>query len=1722
MTSAGQFGPYPFIDSRGNALPAVEILIYDSTGTTLASLYSDRARTPLANPLPTGVADGIAGVDTSGNAIFWADADEYLMVVRYGGTQRYQAPITISADPDDANAVLSVNGRSGIVVGLAEQSALATEIADRAAADLLLIPLTQRGAANGVATLDAGSKVPTAQLPALAITETFPVASQAAMLALTAQRGDVAIRTDLNKSFILSTDSPTTLADWKELLTPTDAVTSVNARVGVVSGLAEADASNVAASAAAWRSAIGAQEAGTSVLKGAQTVNIMDYAAVGDGTADDTAAWVAARAAAISARRRLVLPAGLTFKLTASPALWTGARIEADGATLDIQTDHSAAGRYLNLTSLTDVEVHGLGLACSNAAARNQLYGLLSIFGGNHILLEDVAIESGEGIGIFTGTPGMTDPVGVHDLHIVRPRISGVKADGIHLSRGATDVWVDSADIEGCADDGIALVSVLTDDGTHQYDQVGGVHIITPTVRDLVTLGSGISIVGAADVDVVGGIYDNLPANGIRISTGSGGMGADTYTPSNVDIVKPHVRRTVGSGIVFGACTDSTVTGGTSCDSSTGDGIDFIDAVRCTAVAVTARGNAGFGVYENGSTGCRARVCDLRDNTSGASQFETDGNSADFCITDIGDAIKLRASTGQTEPLTEWLDDNGDVVARLLTGGDFQTDTSIGVGDAGYLTASLSVKPLDVSVSGIVVQALASQAEDLQQWRASDDTVLTAVEADGAVALPGNAVSALHAVPKQQLDAGLATKQAAGTYVALVSGLPASGTDATSVIQTYIDAAYTAGGGKVILPVATISAPIVVSGLVHKSSVHLVGQGRNGTYLECRSGNLLSVSGNHFHIEDLSLKSTAAAVGDLIIQSGDVDRGVLRNVGLYQSNIAKNIWNNNGHGYIDMLVEDFDQSHSSGGAGNTVPSWAFSSTGGDVNRNTWSNGRHTGAAGSSAYAWKLDNGSAGSFYSDNVWRDLNLEILVGGGIWLGGHLNFTFDQVNIYDTAAATGSLFSIGVGSGGLTSRVGSVNNCGNRGATWAAGGYGFEFRATATTNVHFSGCTGTSGGAPFTINLNGATGNTIRPGTFYSVANGTATVIGDTITLKGGTVLGDTVTLKNGTTYTDGTGSPEGVLTAPIGSTYNRTDGGAGASLYVKERGAGNTGWVRQISASWTPLSIPGLVFAFMPSSATWQDSARTIPAVADGDPVGAWDDISTAAAHAVQATAGNRPLLKPGVFNGLPGLRFDGTDDALVTPGVAVTKPFTLVAVHRPTDLAASRPVVGATSSNKMGFYIDTAGKQTLTRTGNVAIGAGASGALIANATVLSTVTYDSNGVYTFHKNGVVDGTPTQNNQSFTTTASTEIGQDTASSLHYLGDIGAVLKWDSVLSADDLRAVEDWLSAKFSIGSVAAGQADVVEARIRGRKAGAGTGPLQDMTAAEAKTLLAITSGDVSDFTEATQDVLGGILAPDTGDLDWTYDDAGNAESVIVKTTRTADTAVTQVASGLTGATSASRYVGATAAGPPTTGTFAVGDFVVTQAGRIWVCTSAGTPGTWQPQINGAELDWKLPTGALADTYERDDSTSNLSALSSGRMSLYAIYLRAGQVIANITFWSGTTPLAVGSNQWFALFDASRTRLRVTADDTSTAWGANAFKTLALASSYTVPTSGLYYLGICVVASTVPTLTGRLPNSVGVGLAPILSGIADAGLTNPASCPSPATPLTAQSARPYAYVS
>lgn len=96
-----------------------------------------------------------------------------------------------------------------------------------------MIPSSQKGAVNGVAPLGVDQKIPSTYIPAMAITDSYKVGSESEMLNLTlAEKGDIAIRSDISKTFILGADPYSVIDNWFELKTPTDTVTSVDGRTG--------------------------------------------------------------------------------------------------------------------------------------------------------------------------------------------------------------------------------------------------------------------------------------------------------------------------------------------------------------------------------------------------------------------------------------------------------------------------------------------------------------------------------------------------------------------------------------------------------------------------------------------------------------------------------------------------------------------------------------------------------------------------------------------------------------------------------------------------------------------------------------------------------------------------------------------------------------------------------------------------------------------------------------------------------------------------------------------------------------------------------------------------------------------------------------------------------------------------------------------------------------------------------------------------------------------------------------------------------------------------------------------------------------------------------------------------------------------------------------------------------------------------------------------------
>lgn len=194
-------------------------------GTMTIGKASEAAAADTATTLATGRTISVAGDATGTSPVFDGSANVTipLVLANSGVVAGTFTKVTVDAKGRVTEGVANLTAADIPELTLSKISDAGTA----AAKDF--------GTAEGnVPVLGAGGKLSEAVIPAIAITDTFVVDSQAAMLALEAQQGDVAVRTDVNKTFILKVAPATTLANWVELETPTDAVTSVNGLTGAV------------------------------------------------------------------------------------------------------------------------------------------------------------------------------------------------------------------------------------------------------------------------------------------------------------------------------------------------------------------------------------------------------------------------------------------------------------------------------------------------------------------------------------------------------------------------------------------------------------------------------------------------------------------------------------------------------------------------------------------------------------------------------------------------------------------------------------------------------------------------------------------------------------------------------------------------------------------------------------------------------------------------------------------------------------------------------------------------------------------------------------------------------------------------------------------------------------------------------------------------------------------------------------------------------------------------------------------------------------------------------------------------------------------------------------------------------------------------------------------------------------------------------------------------
>jgi hypothetical protein len=482
------------------------------------------------------------------------------------------------------------------------------------------------------------------------------------------------------------------------------------------------------------------------------------------------------------------------------------------------------------------------------------------------------------------------------------------------------------------------------------------------------------------------------------------------------------------------------------------------------------------------------------------------------------------------------------------------------------------------------------------------------------------------------------------------------------------------------------------------------------------------------------------------------------------------------------------------------------------------------------------------------------------------------------------------------------------------------------------------------------------------------------------------------SGPVWVAGSGTPEGVVTAPIGSLFSRTNGAANTAIYKKETGTGNTGWtavtggVTSVDGRTGAVVLSDLYVDIAGDTMTGQLhtpvlSTGAAPAqqgairLTNGDGIWSRNNSATGDLRLLQLTAANVVQL------GVTG-----------TSGVGVSNSSKTLWVSFDTNATNAAGGITFGASSDTNLYRSAADQlktdDSLYVGANFAIGTG------PNASSRADIVHSSS-----HTSGFGSVALRATNAWTSTVNATSTVTGGVSALQCTLGPGATL---TNAATDAIVALNGLLT--ISGDGAYAATANAVMGKIV--KAGAGT-------LSEARSFLAFApdataGGTISVATgldiEAHKgtNVTTGYGIYQRGAADYNYFNGSVGLGVTVPTARLhfvsataaaggilfgadvnlyrsatdvlrtddAFAALTVNPTGLTGATQVSRYVGATASGAPTTGTFAVGDWVVDRSGTIHICTVAGTPGTWAgPGGAGgavASVDGRTGTVVLSDLY------------------------------------------------------------------------------------------------------------------------------------------------------------
>jgi hypothetical protein len=210
-----------------------------------------------------------------------------------------------------------------------------------------------------------------------------------------------------------------------------------------------------------------------------------------------------------------------------------------------------------------------------------------------------------------------------------------------------------------------------------------------------------------------------------------------------------------------------------------------------------------------------------------------------------------------------------------------------------------------------------------------------------------------------------------------------------------------------------------------------------------------------------------------------------------------------------------------------------------------------------------------------------------------------------------------------------------------------------------------------------------------------------------------------------------------------------------------------------------------------------ARAITGLADGDAVGSWEDLSGNGRHAVQATAGSKPIYKTGILNGTPVVRCDGVNDWMATTYADREIQTLLIVVKSAPDGVVDR-VLGWGGPRSIGIF-GALGGGAVNSWAWYASQAGGIMPLGGVITQWSTIVIRSTGsLLRPVVNGITAGSfdpyPSDSGLSLSLGAEDMYGTNPAPC-----DIAAVIGYDREITDAELTGLSNYIYANYLVGAV-----------------------------------------------------------------------------------------------------------------------------------------------------------------------------------------------------------------------------------------------------------------------------------------------------------------------------------